>query len=88
MDFSVLKGMVERACLLELDHALIVRQGSWADVPLVRDNTKVLIVPFQPTCENLLSMIAGRLQTALPENVRLQGLRLYETATNYADWSA
>lgn len=88
IDFSILKSLVERDCLLQMDHALIVREGSWADTALVRDNTKVLIVPFQPTCENLLHYIAGRLAPSLPNTVSLARLRLYETATNYAEWIA
>ena len=47
---------------------------------------KVVLVDYQPTCENMLADFATRLQKALPANVELHSLRLHETATSYAEW--
>ena len=48
--------------------------------------TNVVLVDYQPTCENMLIDFAARLKAALPEGVKLHSLRLHETATSYAEW--
>ncbi len=50
------------------------------------DNT--IIVDYQPTCENLVADFAARIKQKLPEKVRLHSLKLYETATSFAEWFA
>ena len=48
----------------------------------------IVMVDYQPTCENLLSDFAERLLEALPDEVELYSLRLHETASSYAEWFA
>lgn len=89
MDFGVLKACVNQTVVNELDHALLLsdqteRVSSTAH-PLFQ---RVVYVPFQPTCENMLIDIAKKLQKALPETVQLHALKLVETPTSYAEWFA
>ena len=47
-----------------------------------------VLVDYQPTCENLVSDFAARIRAHLPESIRLHSLKLYETATSFAEWYA
>jgi 6-pyruvoyltetrahydropterin/6-carboxytetrahydropterin synthase len=90
MEFSVLKSIVNEQIISRLDHALIMPEKS--DKILIRLLTdtgqQVVVTPFQPTCENLLADFAKRISHSLPAQVSLHKLRLYETASSYAEWSA
>ena len=50
--------------------------------------SKIVLVDYQPTCENMLADFAERLLGALPDTVELHSLRLHETATSFAEWYA
>ncbi|PIE84779.1 MAG: 6-carboxytetrahydropterin synthase QueD [Bacteroidia bacterium] len=89
IDFGVLKRCVHTAVIDCLDHSLMVRGGSWAELTRLLDGRmRVVELPFQPTCENLLQWMAGRLMPLLPAGVSLFSLRLHETRTSYAEWFA
>ena len=49
---------------------------------------KVYVFDFQPTCENLVLYIADTLIPELPSHLSLHSVKLYETATSYAEWFA
>ena len=53
---------------------------------LKQNYEKIVTVDFQPTTENLLNFIAGKLKRRLPERVKLTCVRLRETDTSYAEW--
>lgn len=90
MDFGVLKKIVNEEIISRFDHALVLRSS--ADEGLRRllseqfDN--LILVDYQPTCENMLEEFAGRIARRLPEGVTLHSLRLHETASSYAEWYA
>ena len=89
-DFAELKTIVQQEIILPLDHALMLKEGS---MPSFAENDselfgKIVWVPWQPTCENMLLDFAGRISNGLPEQVRLSSLKLYETSTSYAEWHA
>jgi 6-pyruvoyltetrahydropterin/6-carboxytetrahydropterin synthase len=89
MDFGDLKRIVNREIVDRLDHSFVLRdseQNGELKVTLSAKFSKVVLVDYQPTCENMLSDFAARLQRALPANVELYSLRLHETATSYAEW--
>ena len=48
----------------------------------------MVIVDYQPTCENLVCDFAARISGLLPQGISLYSLKLYETATSYAEWFA
>lgn len=88
LDFSELKKTVNENIVDVFDHALILNEQTEPSVieSLKTGYRKVICVPYQPTSENLLLDFARRLDLALPRNIRLKRLRLYETATSYTDW--
>jgi 6-pyruvoyltetrahydropterin/6-carboxytetrahydropterin synthase len=90
IDFSVLKKIVKENIIAELDHALLISSHSKPDElnAGMQMFSKLNLVPFQPTCENLLSYIAERLTLLLPETAKLHSLTLRETPTSYAEWHA
>lgn len=90
MDFGVLKKIVSEEIISRFDHALVLR--STADEALRKllaeqfDN--LVVVDYQPTCENMLDDFSRHISARLPEGVVLHSLRLHETATSYAEWYA
>jgi 6-pyruvoyltetrahydropterin/6-carboxytetrahydropterin synthase len=90
MDFSDLKKIVKEHIIDPLDHALILPENSTLPIASQAGESfsKILVVGYQPTSENLLSDFATRLRPLLPEGVRLERMRLRETATSCAEWQA
>jgi 6-pyruvoyltetrahydropterin/6-carboxytetrahydropterin synthase len=91
MDFGDLKRIVNSEIVDRLDHSFVLRdseQNEELREVLGAKFNKVVLVDYQPTCENMLADFAERLQRALPANVQLYSLRLHETATSYAEWYA
>lgn len=88
IDFSDLKKIVRKEIVDVFDHSVVV--SSYFD----REKTELfsrlfgntVIVDYQPTCENLVTDFAGKIAGQLPSNVKLHSLKLYETATSYAEW--
>ncbi len=87
LDFGVLKGIVHDLIINRLDHTLLLRDEGLA-AELGARFERVLAVPFQPTCENLIAWFASLIAPALPGGVGLFSLRLHETANSYAEWFA
>jgi 6-pyruvoyltetrahydropterin/6-carboxytetrahydropterin synthase len=90
IDFGELKQIVQKEVVDPLDHAVVLNMES-VDPNL--DNIRQLfdkryIVDFQPTCENLVVDFARRIARRLPANISLHSLKLYETASSYAEWYA
>ena len=91
MDFGDLKRIVNREIVERLDHSFVLRdseQNVELKTMLGAKFNKVVLVDYQPTCENMLGDFAYRLRKALPTGVELYSLRLHETATSYAEWFA
>ena len=91
MDFGLLKRIVNEQIVNRLDHAFIMRrteQGMELQQMLEPMYSNIVLVDYQPTCENMLADFAERLLEALPDEVELYSLRLHETATSYAEWFA
>lgn len=88
MDFGSLKKLVQKQILDRLDHALMMRDTPQArGLKLSEVFERVVLTPFQPTCENLIIDFVGRLSQGLPDGVHLHAVKLYETATSSAEWS-
>lgn len=91
MDFGDLKRIVGREIVDRLDHSFVMRRTPESEriaSTLGGEFRNVILVDYQPTCENMLCDFAARLRAALPASVRLHSLRLHETATSYAEWYA
>jgi len=91
MDFGDLKVIVKREIVSKFDHAVVLNANSPHKelANTINDYShKVVLVPYQPTSENMLIDFAERIQSQLPQNVLLHSLKLYETANSYAEWFA
>jgi 6-pyruvoyltetrahydropterin/6-carboxytetrahydropterin synthase len=90
LDFTDLKNIVKKEIINVFDHALTVSANYDIEklevFKMLFGNT--VITEFQPTCENLVADFASRIKKQLPVNVTLHSLKLYETATSYAEWHA
>lgn len=89
MDFGELKSIVAREITDRLDHSFVMRRTEQAEAlaeAMGSQFTNVVLVDYQPTCENMLIDFATRLKAALPKGITLHSLRLHETATSYAEW--
>lgn len=88
MDFSVLKGIVKQEIVDKLDHALMVYEKAPQAGVVKSLAERVYTVPYEPTCENMVASFAKAIMDKLPSSIELVGVRLYETATSYAEWLA
>ena len=91
IDFGDLKKIVNKNVIEYFDHAIILNINSPhinLGNSLKEQNHKVIMVDYQPSCENMIIEIANKLKNELPENVKLYSLRLHETETSYAEWYA
>ncbi len=90
LDFKELKAVVRSTIINKLDHSLIVYHKTDGESLKHLRNMyeKVYVYYFQPTCENLVCHIAELLNEQLPGQVTLHSLKLYETASSFAEWYA
>jgi 6-pyruvoyltetrahydropterin/6-carboxytetrahydropterin synthase len=90
MDFTDLKTIVKSEVVDRFDHAVVVSSsyGEEKTGMFRKLFGNTVVVDYQPTCENLVADFASRIATKLPTGVKLFSLRLFETATSYAEWFA
>ncbi|HUX55790.1 MAG TPA: 6-carboxytetrahydropterin synthase [Bacteroidales bacterium] len=90
IDFTDLKKIVKMEIVSKFDHAVAV--SSRYDQQKIEMFTKMfgntVLLDYQPTCENLVSDFAARITPNLPSGTKLHSLKLYETATSFAEWYA
>ncbi|MGM5630429.1 6-carboxytetrahydropterin synthase [Apibacter raozihei] len=89
MDFGDLKVIVNELIVDPFDHAILLNSNSehkrLGDT-LIKEGHKVIFTDYQPTCENMLSDFALKIQSRLPQGIILAKLKLYETETSYGEW--
>lgn len=90
LDFKDLKQMVKAQVVDFLDHSLVVyKEAAGPSLDAVRDMySKVHVFDFQPTCENLVNYLAEKIRPLLSDDTGLYAVKLYETASSYAEWYA
>lgn len=90
IDFKQLKTLIKKIIISPYDHALLLNEQTPDDIitSLKKGYQKIIPKPFQPTCENLVLEFAQEIQKELPEDIVLFRLKLYETATSYAEWES
>lgn len=90
IDFKDLKGIIKGLIVDELDHSLILRRDTENELlEMMKSNyDRIVLVDFQPTSENMIIDFAHRIRQALPDNVKLHHLKLWETVTSYTEWYA
>ena len=90
IDFGDLKKIVKENIVSRFDHSLLVSGFAPAEtVEAYRQHFgNVIVSPYQPTCENIVADIASILGRKIPSGVSLHSVKLYETATSFAEWHA
>ena len=88
LDFKELKSIVNEAIIDKFDHALILRNDAPLAAEIGSEYKNVVLVDFQPTCENMIAYFASVIKERLPKNVELYSLKLHETASSYIEWYA
>lgn len=83
-DFKQLKRIVEEEIISKMDHALLLKKNNHTQLS---DGLKVLLLDHEPTAEVMLSFMANKLITVIPEPIKLIRLRLYETESSFAEWT-
>jgi len=91
-DFKDVKAAMVMV-LEPLDHAFVLRD----DDPLLYsmqaadatngEQQNVLGVPFNPTAENFARWAACQLQVRMLPGIHVERVRVWETATSYAEWN-
>lgn len=90
IDFSDLKQIVNSQIVELFDHAFVFKKNKKVEAILKDEKIfgKKIILDYQPTSENLVVDFAKKIKKYLPENVKLHSIKLYETATSFAEWYA
>ena len=91
IDFSDLKKIVKEEIVDVFDHATVFNETT-PHVELAAElknrGHHVILVPYQPTSENMVIDFAGKIQKRLPASVKLFSLKLQETESSFAEWFA
>ena len=89
VDFGDLKTIVKETILEIYDHALVLNEDAPYSKSEVISNEfeKVILVPYQPTCENLLLSFVEKLKPLFAQEMTLVSIRLEETPTSFAEWN-
>ena len=91
IDFGDLKKIVEEHIVDIFDHAMVFNKNTphkeLADV-LEAQGHNIILVDYQPTSEMMAIDFAETIKSHIPKHIKLHSLRLYETATSYAEWFA
>jgi 6-pyruvoyltetrahydropterin/6-carboxytetrahydropterin synthase len=90
IDFSDLKSIVKKEIVNVFDHSVVLSNKVESEKTAMFKKMfgNIVLVGYQPTCENLVADFAGRILPLLPSRVKLHSLKLYETATSFAEWFA
>lgn len=90
IDFSDFKKLIEKEIISVWDHALMIHKDT--DLVLLdalkNNYEKIIIVPFQPTTENMICELSCVIKKILPVDLQLFSLRLHETEKSFAEWYA
>jgi len=71
-----------------MDHCIILSEAYLAQNPHLSSLENLDIWPIEPTAENILLKVKSAIEGAMPPEVKLCRLKLYETADSYAEWEA
>lgn len=91
VDFADIKRIVKSNIADVFDHALVLRDNSrFLSVLDAKMNPRLMLKPYQPTCENLLMDMVEIIQKELNylDGVELHSAKLQETKTSFAEWYA
>jgi 6-pyruvoyltetrahydropterin/6-carboxytetrahydropterin synthase len=88
MDFGILKKIVNSNIIDIYDHSLVLNKAE--ELNFLNEKTKLFtrihIVDFQPTAENLILHFVEIIKNELPQNITLFSIKLHETENSFAEW--
>jgi 6-pyruvoyltetrahydropterin/6-carboxytetrahydropterin synthase len=91
IDFTDLKKIVKEEIVDVFDHATVFNQNT-PHIELAAElksrGHHVILVPYQPTSENMVVDFADKIKLRLPAEIQLYSLKLQETETSFAEWHA
>ncbi|WP_428743542.1 6-pyruvoyl trahydropterin synthase family protein [Tenacibaculum sp.] len=91
IDFGDLKKIVKEEIVDVFDHATVFNKNT-PHVELAKElkdrGHHVILVDYQPTSEMMVIDFAKKIQSRLPENIKLHAIKLQETETSFAEWYA
>lgn len=89
-DFGDLKKMVNNHIVKKFDHSLVITKEAYNEEFSLSAQMmdRLIVLDFQPSCENLLVYFASGLRNILPPNLELYSLKLRETGSSFAEWYA
>ena len=90
IDFKDLKKIIKDLIVDQFDHSLVLRDDT-PEALLTQMQiaySRIILVNYQPTSENMIIDFANRIKNRLPDNVKLHPLKLWETVTSYTEWYA
>ena len=88
IDFTDIKYIVKTMVVGPFDHALVLENDSPYLCEDIRKRQKLILYDIQPTAENMIIDMVGRIQSKMPDNIKLHSVKLYETASSFASWYA
>jgi len=88
VDFKWLKKIINEEIVHRLDHALVLNKNAEQGEIEGQAGANVIVVDYQPTCENMLVDFSERIKLRLPKKITLHALKLYETASSFGEWYA
>jgi len=90
MDFGDLKKIVNNHIIDKHDHAIAINKNTPHAKLFESEHSFDLIEykDYQPTCEKMVEDFVEIIKKELPKNVELVSIKLYETATSFAEWLA
>lgn len=91
IDFTDLKKIVNEEVVDLFDHAILLNKNTphlELGNDLISKGHQVILVDYQPSCENMIVDIAHKIKNRLPDDVALHSLKLRETETSFAEWYA
>lgn len=87
IDFKDLKDVVFNEVILQLDHKLLLSEDYIKNNPGLAMHGNLVKWEAEPTVENLLVFVRKKLKDSLPSHITLTGLKIFETADSFAEWS-
>lgn len=88
IDFSELKKIVQEEVVEKFDHVLVLKENHPFGQTPGSSGKRMILTPYQPTCENLLIDFCNRIGSRIASPLRLYSAKLRETSTSYAEWVA
>jgi 6-pyruvoyltetrahydropterin/6-carboxytetrahydropterin synthase len=91
IDFTDLKKIVKEEIVDKFDHATVFNKNT-PHIELAQElksrGHHVILVPYQPTSENMVIDFSEKIRQRLPSSIELHSLKLQETDTSFAEWYA